>query len=151
MDFTSSILAAENLSEVVYGLSERCLMAHSIRAIEWQITREYNKNVFPIVLIVEKGVHERWRSKSWAIVTADNAYIFIEEELSRDQKRVCIAHECYHILEFFRPVKSDKAKIEDVCDRFANELCKKHNAFYNNPEKVNECKFGKLPINSKRG
>jgi hypothetical protein len=150
MDFTRSIAAAENISGVIYNLSEQCLMAHTLRAVEWHITREYNKNEFPIILTVEDGVIDRWRSKSWTIVTADSAHVFIEQSMSRDQKRVCIAHEAYHVLEFFRPVKSDKSRIEDICDHFANDLCGKHDAFYRDPVKVKSCIFGKLPINSKR-
>ena len=150
MDYDRSITTAENIAGVIYNLSEQCLMAHTLRAVEWHITREYNKNVFPIVLTVEEGVIDRWHSKSWTVVTADFAHIFIEHELSRDQKRVCIAHEAYHVLEFFRPVKSDRNRIEDICDQFANELCRKHDQFYRNPEKVKTCMFGRLPINSKR-
>ena len=150
MDYARSIAAAENISGVIYNLSEQCLMAHTLRAVELHITREYNKNEFPIILVVEDGVIKRWNSKSWTFVTADCAYIWIEQELSRDQKRVCIAHEAYHVLEFFRPVKSDKSRIEDICDQFANDLCRKHDLFYRDPDKVKTCMFNGLPINSKR-
>jgi hypothetical protein len=52
MDFAESVAAAENLANVVYNLSERCLMAHTLRAVEWHVCEEYNKNVFPIILTV---------------------------------------------------------------------------------------------------
>ena len=150
MDFAESINAAENLATVVYNLSERCLMAHTLRAVECHICAEYNKHFFPITLTVEKGVQIRSQAKSSVFVTDHNAYIFIEEELSRDQQRVCIAHECYHILEFFKPKKSDKSRIEDICDQFANAVCMQHKAFYDSPEKVAQfCKFGQLPIKSR--
>jgi hypothetical protein len=150
MDFEQSIAAAENLSNLVYTLSERCLMAHTLRAVEWHICDEYNKIVFPITLTVEADVLRRHRSKSYVVATAYNASIFIEETLSRDQKRVCIAHECYHILEFFQPNKSFGARIEDICDQFANDLCRKHKAFYDSPDKIAQfCKFTNLPINSR--
>jgi hypothetical protein len=146
MDFEQSIAAAGNLAEVIYNLSQQCLMAHTLRACEFHIASEYNKNRFPITLTIEKSTLGK---KSWVLVTGDYAAIFIEENLSRDQQRVCIAHECYHILEFFRPIKSHHPKIEDISDEFANGLCKKHNEFYNDPAKIAACKFLKLPINCK--
>jgi hypothetical protein len=150
MDYTTSMQAAENLAEVIYNLSEQCLMAHTLRAVEWHITREYNKDEFSIILVVEGGVQNRWHSKSWSFPTSTCAYIWVDETLDRDQKRVCIAHEAYHILEYMRPVKSNPPRLEDVCDHFANNLCKQHDAFYKNPAKVKACEFGKLPVNSKR-
>lgn len=150
MDRFQAEATALNAVELIYNLSEQCLMAHTIRAIETHVCREYRKPHYPIILHVDRGVQSRWGSKSWAIVTATVAHVQVEANLSRDQQRVCIAHECYHILEFFRPTKTKKADKEDFCDLFANKLCEKHNSFYNNHEKVSGCKFGHLPINSKR-
>lgn len=150
LDFDRSIQASENLAAVIYNLSELCLMAHTLRAVEWHITEEYNKDEFPIILVVEPGVLKRWRSKSWCFPTASFAYIWIDDSLDRDQKRICIAHEAYHILEYFKPVKSDPVRLEDICDQFANALCRQHDGFYRNPDKIKACMFGRLPINSKR-
>jgi hypothetical protein len=151
MDYVQSATAAENASSVLYNLSEQCLMAHTLRAVEMYIRNEYKKLIFPIVLQVEKGVRARFRgSKSWTIVTDYNAYISVDEELSHDQKRVCIAHECFHILEFFRPTKSNRERIEEICDIFANKLCEKHHQFYSEPANIEKCKFHGLPINCKR-
>ena len=151
MDLAESMTAAGNLAEVIYNLSERSLMAHTLRAVESHICDEYSKRFFPIGLVVEPGVQARYKGKkSWLLITDKNAQIFVEATLAKDQKRVCIAYECYHILEFFRPKKSHPGNIEDICDAFANALCMKHKAFYDDPHKVAEfCKFGHLPIRSR--
>jgi hypothetical protein len=150
MNLVDSLVSAENFAGVIYNLSEQCFMAHTLRAVECHITREYNKTEFPIILVVEDGVQSRWNSKSWSFPTGTCAYIWVDEKLDRDQMRVCIAHEAYHIIEYFRPTKSSREHLEEVCDKFANELCTQHDAFYKNPEKVKKCEFGRLPINSKR-
>jgi hypothetical protein len=150
LGFEESIEAAQNLAAVIYNLSEQCLMAHTIRAVEWYVTREYQKPRYSIVLQVEAGVNKRWGAKSWALLRPESAVILIDEDLSRDQKRVCVAHECYHVLEQFRLRKSDQHRIEDICDQFANDLCKKHDKFYRDDAKIALCRFGSLPINSKR-
>ena len=36
MSLVQSVAAAENLAHVIYNLSERCLMAHTLRAVESQ-------------------------------------------------------------------------------------------------------------------
>jgi hypothetical protein len=151
MTFEHSAATAENASVVIYNLSEQSLMAHTLRAVEAYIRSEYKKSIFPIILLVEKGVRNRHRSKSWTIVTDYNAYISVDEEMSHDQKRVCIAHECFHVLEFFRPVKSERSRIEEVCDIFANKLCEKHHNFYCDGTNIEKCKFHGLPINAQRG
>jgi hypothetical protein len=150
MDYPNSVSRAENETSVIYNLAEQSLMAHTLRAVETLIRKEYKKRIFPIILQVEKGVMSRYGSKSWAIVTDFNAFIVVDEDLAHNQKRVCIAHECFHVLEFFRPVKSDRQNIEEICDAFANTLCKKHHEYYCKPENVDKCKFEGLPINCRR-
>ncbi len=44
MDYAESIVSAENLANLIYIRSELCLMAHTIRAVEWHVCKEYNKN-----------------------------------------------------------------------------------------------------------
>lgn len=150
LDYAASTTSALNLAEVIYSQSERCLMAHTLRAVESFIAKEYQKPHFTIALQVEQGVQARWKSKSWIIIRPNDAIILIDEGLSRDQKRVCIAHECYHLLDQFRPNRSDPKAIEEICDHFANALCEQHNKFYRDPQKIAQCQFNGLPINAKR-
>jgi hypothetical protein len=70
MDLAQSLECAKNLANIVYTLSECCLMAHTLRAMESHICENYNKIVFPIILTVEPKVFLRFKAKSYVVVHA---------------------------------------------------------------------------------
>jgi Zn-dependent peptidase ImmA (M78 family) len=149
-DQVRSNIVAENLANVIYNLSEQCLMAHTLRAAESHIRRETGNKSFSIILEIDDKITSRLQKKSHTTYAPqlNNACVVVAPHLDHDQKRVCIAHEVYHIIEHFKAEKTAPKDVEPVCDHFANALCLQHNAFYKDPEKIKKCQFGKLPINS---
>jgi Zn-dependent peptidase ImmA (M78 family) len=121
----------------VYELSELCLMAHSIRAVQ--------------MLLEQNGVPKYWvnikLSASWkyigkramAVIMPNEADILVDGSISLEDQRKGIAHELAHVLcakLASRTISSPhgyayKAKaIEDACKIFEEELCARHHKFY---------------------
>jgi hypothetical protein len=137
------------LARAIFASSRKCLMAHTLRAVEEHIRGHSSKKSYPIIVRVVDGMLPRYARISWTLFTPQYAYILVDKGLSHDHKRVCIAHECYHILHGQGTHIPRPDIIEDSADIFANDLCRQHNNFYRDPESLKHCQFSHLPIKSR--
>jgi hypothetical protein len=151
-NFAEDATAGE-IAQKVYDLATDSLMAHSIRAVEEYLRQTYDFDT-AIVLRRDNNVLSDTGRLSWCSVaanTGDPSYIFVQDtDVDRNwdhsRKRFCIAHELYHVMwavgsSTSTPVRN--AKTESLCDVFANDLCMKHDAFYEEQAKVMNvgCRF----------
>lgn len=147
---------ARDFAGIIYSLSEEAYMAHSIQAVKRYIReRKGNRQEnFIIVVRAVSGVDGYSGRKSFVKVWPSKAIILVDKQLNREQKRMCIAHELFHILlcmeTFLRTAnfnKPDRSRmLEDSCDLFAKNLCASHHEFYCNRDKVLEfCTFTRFP------
>ena len=147
---------AERLAKSIYDISTECLMAHSIRSVE-RYLRETYKFDTQIVLKPSKTVFPDMGRLSWCSVAAnsgDLTYIFFHDdpEWDRNRKRFCIAHELYHVIwSVGSAANVPRHKMtESLCDLFANDLCRHHDAFYEEQAKAANqfIRFQGLPYRS---
>jgi Zn-dependent peptidase ImmA (M78 family) len=94
---------------------------------------------------------------SWSSVAenkGDVTYIryWNNRDFDKNHKRFCIAHELYHIIWSVGSSSGvpRNAKTEYFCDAFANDLCSKHDKFYEAQAKIKngEIRFHGLPFKS---
>ena len=122
-------------------------MAHSIRALSNHLLRrgvELDVRIIPDLANALQGATSFLRT-SFRPKKRDGehdrvvAFIFIHRYATKNLARLCIAHEIYHILLEFDvytdlgranwPGVQITPEIEAECDRFATELCRRHDAF----------------------
>ncbi len=145
--------SAREVANEVYSLSEQCLMAHSIRAVEKYLLEKY---AFPtqIILEISDNVVSDMDRLSWcspAQNKGDKTFIFVDREWGdQDQRRFCVAHELYHIIWSVASVTPpDRSRNgEEVCDIYANRLCELHNEFNTDTAKRASLIFTKIPYRS---
>lgn len=133
----------------IYDLSELCLMAHSIRAVEKSIGNGYGIFIREREFFARKVGHP-----ALAYIKGHKTDIVVDRDLSKERKRRSIAHELGHILiaheEYSRNGRLTRRAdrlAEDAASLFEVTLCKKHNQFYKTKEKLDGCKFPSLEDN----
>lgn len=145
--------AARSIAERVYALSEECLMAHSIRAVERYLLETYRIHT-PIVLKLHpQALTEFGRLSFCSVATATGfpTVIWVQSDADHNHRRFCIAHELYHVICAISSSSESVPRsryIEDVCDLFANELCRRHHEFHIKPETQARLRFDGLPYRS---
>lgn len=137
---------AEARAKEIYKLSEDCLMAHSIRAVEKHLLEKYDFNT-QIVVAIEDWLRTDLGRVSGCSVPAssgDVTYIYVQNDLEFNMQRFCIAHELYHVLWSVGSTEpgdhSRSVDAEELCDCFANDLCLQHRKFYEKIENVDRLK-----------
>jgi len=153
LNFSEDATAGE-VAQKIYSLSTDCLMAHSIRAVEDYLLEAYRFDT-KIVLKFNKNVLPDMGRMSWCSVastTGGRTYIFVQdnEGWERTKKRFCIAHELYHVIWSVGSARTSKRGIEaeSLCDLFANDLSRKHDAFYADSNNLANIRFQGLPYRS---
>jgi hypothetical protein len=143
-----SFLDPVKVAEAVYSEAYRSLMAHSVRAtvnyfrrrrveLDLAITADH-KDIIP--LSGPKGTPSVLMTRcstSPLGVKRVHAFIFIHKHANRDLARICIAHELFHLLSELEHMLQNgnwsrlaiTADLEKACDKFAYELCKRHDDF----------------------
>jgi hypothetical protein len=145
-------------AEEIYSESLSALMAHSIRGVQNYFRKERLNLELRVVADVydimafkspDQGatslLQVRHFEGSTSVMPRVEAMIFIHRHANKHLARICIAHEIYHlILELAAFVQSGRKewnaipstkKIEDECNQFAWELCKRHDDFNRNGAK----------------
>lgn len=152
----SSSGKAEELAQIIYDRAVGCLMAHSIRAVEKHLREQYE---FDTQIVLDACPHVRSDTGrlSWCSVAQHSGHItyiryWDDKDLGHNHKRFCVAHELYHIIWSVASSSAVPREVrsEQVCDHFANELCKKHDKFYEEQAKKNngDIRFHGLPLKS---
>ena len=152
-------------ADEVYAISRDCLMAHSIRAVEFYVSHKLQK---PHHIILMEDAQDFVLKKSWCapgIPVSHTSRIWVDPSLPHDEKRFCIAHELYHIVLSVSPLDEalleatakecgvhPKVYIEHLSDKFARDLCNQHHGFYCDPKNIdNHCKFHNTNFQSLQG
>lgn len=140
--------AAHAYAKEVYDLSESCLMAHSIRAIQRHL-EEKGKGQHWISLTHTKAgqfLHRR----AFAIIKPQYTDIVVNSTVEREQQRRGIAHELAHLIfvklrDSVPPLPGRiNPIIESACDIFEKDLCKMHHDFYSKEENLKKLLFQSL-------
>jgi hypothetical protein len=156
----SQIPKFETDANEIYAISENALMAHTIRAAKHCFFRKRLGLDIQIEPVEDDFIEGNSISALFSRYFAHainhrlvKAKIYIRNDASRPLARFCIAHEIYHLLiqfEKFDPVFGVwpggyllNREEEDACDAFAWHLCRQHNDFYWDQEKLAHCRFGK--------
>jgi len=136
--YGKQIEETETRARTIYQETTACLMAHSIRAVQTYLKRYHKAKQISVHLVPK--MHESIERYSWLVDNGgDEAKIWVDADQPTDRKRICIAHELYHILLWSDPSVSDipknaamseKDAEEEFCDLFANRLCRAHDDFY---------------------
>lgn len=143
-------------AEEIYQISEKSLMAHTIRAVKQRFMRKQLGVDIQIEPDKDGVLEGRAVSSLFTrhLISPKiiKAKILIRPDASRALARFCIAHEVYHLLILLDkynptysawPADSQMDRLEeDACDAFAWHLCFKHNNFYWDDEKLKRCRFG---------
>ncbi len=150
------VAVAEQLAQHIYDTASGCLMAHSIRAVEKYLRETYNFDT-QIVLQPCQHVFRDMGRLSWSSVAANRGHITYityldDKDLDKNHKRFCIAHELYHVIWSVGTSSgvSRTTGTEQICDHFANDLCRKHDRFYEEQAGTNNgsIRFQGLPFRS---
>lgn len=158
-----------NPIESAQEIFEECLsalMAHTIRAtqnhfrkkgliLELKVVADVND----VISLTAPGVGPTSIVQAWHLPPRPGtpgrvqATIFIHQHANKDLARLCIAHEIYHLLvELEAFIASGHTKwtsisvnkaLEDQCNQFAWELCKRHDDF--NRDEGRRAKFKYFP------
>jgi len=133
----------------IFLASQECLMAHSIRAVEKHIQqcRFTPASVgYSIRLFVRKRFAAEVRTQAKAFIQEHRADIVVDADIGIEYQRRAIAHELGHILlAMYRYrqgetlARQSSQLIEDACDIFERDLCKRHHNYYCDP--ANDHKF----------
>lgn len=157
------MLNPDELSERIFVEACGSLMAHTIRGTK---NHFFRKGIILEVLVLRDKCGAVFRvaphkasflvTKFFPSVVPDpyahvRAIIHLRRDANHHLSRLCIAHELFHALlalESFvahHRKKWDgtwKKEHEPLCNRFSQELCRKHQAFYSNGEtRANQIEF----------
>ena len=142
----------KTLAKFIFEEAFGSLMAHSIRALSSHLLRrgvELEVRIIPDTANAIPGsisfLRTTFRPKTrQGEKDRVIAYIFIHQYAGKHLARLCIAHEIYHILlEFNAYIDSERkcwphiaidGNVEEQCDIFANELCRRHDEFNKSEE-----------------
>jgi|GEM_PF-3546390 len=135
----------------IFELSKQCLMAHSARAVETYVAKQYNLGNYPIKIHIRDGYAAKAQSFAKAIISVEWCSIFIDSSLGKERQRRAIAHELGHVILAFEKRKesgrleraSDRLS-EDGCGIFEEELCALHHRFNSDPNHRHEVLFPSL-------
>jgi hypothetical protein len=160
---------AEAFAKELYKLTEATLMAHTIRAFERHMGSHFGFNRYVVRVYVNASVAKRMQHHqrvSYIVFDEAGANIYVDASLNNDRKRVCVAHELYHvhlaaIHGFYRDGKLARMRstlpkgkelgaksVEDYCDVFAARLCTQHDKFYRDPKNLDKLRFQEIPRSS---
>jgi len=139
---------AHDYAKSIYNLSEKCLMAHSIRSVQ-QFLEDKGKGKHWISIMMASS--ERYLGRrALAFIQPNQTEIFVDSHVELDHQRRGIAHELGHLLfvKFNNSVPPSPMRIdplmEDVCKTFEKDLCKRHHVFYCNQENLKRLLFQTL-------
>lgn len=133
------------LSETIYEGVREQYMAHTILATENYICEKRKAAKkganFHICAKAFNGVLAK-KKKGATITLMDDssaAMILYDSSLTKDARRLAIAHELGHLLfgatdETFSSFHLNKSGIECLCNDFMKSICIKHNEFQKSPE-----------------
>jgi hypothetical protein len=135
----------------IYDLSTKCLMAHSIRAVERYIEEFLGSSEFRLahrIKVTESNPMFYMGKRAIAYISVGRTEIKVDAELGFEAKRLAIAHELGHIL-FAKSRDGDNLIVrnqdtESSCGIFEKQLCKRHHLFYSDPDNITHIKFPSL-------
>lgn len=144
---------AHQWAREIYDLSERCLMAHSIRAVERYIEETLDNALYRQphrIKVIEAKPLMYFRKRAIAFIHVGWSDILVDSEanIGFEQQRLAIAHELAHIL--FAKCKHGTNRIvrdvetESACAIFEKELCRLHSNFYKDERNVKRLIFHSL-------
>ncbi len=137
---------AHQWAQEIYSISEKCLMAHSIRAVEECVER---KRQVPFRIRIKQSPTQKYLGRrALAFIKPMAAEIKVGMELDFENRRLGIAHELAHILFVSlygngKTIAFDKPT-EDACAIFEKQLCSRHDKFYANEENIKKLRFQSL-------
>jgi len=141
---------AHDWANEIFSLSEKCLMAHSIKAVEVWVDRERmatgKNNHFSIR--VRLGHAKKYLGRrAIAVINGDHAEIQVDSEIGHEYQRLAVAHELAHILFWVKKkVQSYDVDTESACGVFEKALCKKHDEFYSDPKNIARLRFSSIQL-----
>lgn len=134
---------AETRAKAIFSAASSALMAHSVRGVETYLKNHLVRT--HITIRVVPNLYKETGRNSFLVDTGGGKVeISLELELTDDYKRICIAHELYHVLIWRDPTMKEqptKAETEEFCDVFANRLCVACNHFYMSGKAVEAGQF----------
>lgn len=142
---------AHKWAEEVYNLSKQCLMAHSVRAVEYYIEHKLDNAELRLphkIKVTESSPLMYLGKRAIVYISAVKTEIQVDKDLGFENKRMAIAHELGHIL--FAKCKGGNNKIskdldtESACQIFERHLCTLHHQFYKDPLNIARIKFPSL-------
>jgi hypothetical protein len=134
----------------IFNISEACLMAHSIRAVEEYIqelkvkhglVHPQGSSKYSIRFQIKKGFKSKLGSSARAFIHITHTDIYLDSEMTPELMRRGIAHELGHIVIAMEkrvvnnePLERQKSSyFEDACQIFEKDLCKRHHNHYEDP------------------
>ena len=117
---------ARRVANEVYDHSIEAFMGHSILAVQRYIHKKYGEEIRIDVHYPKKIQHSRLagRRKSSCVPCFVNRYakIYIDPTNDDEQKRVCIAHELYHVIHDVAMHKKQAQKMQTFQDNKMSEM-----------------------------
>ena len=149
------------IADVIFQESLNALMAHVVRGAQ----NQFRAQGVVLQVLIQPDLHNQLELKApghgvtsilltnWIKNPVDylqhtvRATIYIHPHANRNLARICVAHEVFHLLmELDEFVASGKTRwrqighskeVEDKCNQFAWELCRKHDLFYRDEQHRN--------------
>jgi hypothetical protein len=143
---------AHSFAKEIYDLSESCLMAHSIRAVQSYL-EENGKGRHWISLTPSKSGQLLPR-RAFAMIKPQETDIIVNMTVELEHRRRGVAHELAHLLfvkfSNTRPPSLGRIDIatEGACSTFEKDLCKRHHNFYSIEANLKKLLFTSLSEHS---
>ena len=142
-------------AERVYGLSEKCLMAHSIRATQ-QLLEDSGVGRHWISITISKS-QQYMGKRAISFIAPSETDILVDRTIGLENQRRAIAHELAHLV--LRKLASrtihpppgytnKQRAIEDACNIFEKELCARHHKFHTDEQNKTKVLFPSLSDHS---